>query len=273
MEDFTVAIYCFIDDLLQKTMPKQHFNSKLSDSQVIALLILSARYFYGNQSAAADYLRCHHGFSIPDKSNLNRHIHRLADTMVDLFCTLGLIFKELNIESTYIIDSFPVSVCKNIRISRSKLVKGEEFRGYNASKKEYFFGFKVHVITTGDGIPVEFLVTPGRTHDNAAFQIMPIDLPAKSHLYGDAAYLNAEDKANLKEFQDIWHKAATKKNSLEPNTWQQQLENKYFRKRIENTFADINAKFPKKIHAVTAKGYLLKILVAIIAIALQIAFV
>jgi hypothetical protein len=85
----------------------------------------------------------------------------------------------------------------------------------------------VHVITTGKGIPVEFMVTVGSIHDNTTFQVMAINLPKK-------------------------------------NTWAEELENRYYRKTIENTraayrFAEINAKFPKKIHAVTAKGFLLKI--------------
>ena len=122
----------------------------------------------------------------------------------------------------------------------------------------------VHVITTGDGIPVEFLVTAGSVHDNTAFQSMEIDLPPNSDLYADAAYINDEDKELLLLMQDIRLKAATKKSSLIKNTWAEELENKYFRKRIENTFADINAKFPKKIHAVTAKGFLLKILCFVI---------
>ena len=42
------------------------------------------------------------------------------------------------------------------------------------------------------------------------------------------------------------------------NTWAQELEIRYYRKTIEHTFADITAKFPKKIHAVTAKGFLIK---------------
>lgn len=55
----------------------------------------------------------------------------------------------------------------------------------------------------------------------------------------------------------------------EPDTYAEELEKKYFRKRIENTFADINAKFPKKIHAVTAVGFLLKILIFIILVTIQ----
>lgn len=265
MKDFTIAIYCIIDDLLLKIDDKQlDKRRKLTNTQVITTVILSAKYFYGNQASACGYLKSHYGFNIPDKSNFNRALHSLSDLMVDLFFHLGLIFKHLNLNSVYLIDSFPVPVCKNIRISRSKIVKGKEFRGYNASKREYFYGVKVHVITTGDGIPVEFMVTSGSIHDNTAFQSMDIDLPSDSDLYGDSAYINQDYKDLLLEFQQIRLKAATKKNSIIKNTWAEELENRYYRKTIENTFADITAKFPKKIHAVTAKGFLLKILCFII---------
>lgn len=265
MRDFTLAIYCFIDDLLQKAAPCGcDKRRKLNDAQVITTVIIASRYFYGNQASACKYMKDHWGFAMPDKSNFNRILHKLSDLICQLFYDLAAIFKYLNLESVYIIDSFPVAVCKNIRISRSKLVKGEAYRGYNASKREYFYGLKVHLISTGTGIPVEFLVTPGSVHDNAAFQQMDLNLPKDSHLYGDAAYLNGEMKELLWEFGQIRLKAATKKNSKEPNTWAEQLENDYYRKPIENKFSEITSWFPRKIHAVTIQGFLLKILFAII---------
>lgn len=67
----------------------------------------------------------------------------------------------------------------------------------------------MHLICTGTGIPVEFLVTAGSIHDNTAMQFMDIDLPKNSHLYADKAYLNGEIKELLLEFQQIKLKAAT----------------------------------------------------------------
>ena len=265
MNDFTIAFYCFVDDLLLKIDDKSlDKRRKLTNSQIITTVIISSKYFYGNQVSACAYLENHHGFDMPDKSNFNRILHSLTDLLADLFFALGIIFKNLNLSSVYLIDSFPVAICKNIRICRANLVKGEEFRGYNASKREYFYGFKVHVITTGEGIPVEFLVTAGSVPDNTTFQVMDIDLPENGDLYGDAAYINQQHKDLLLHFNQIRLKTATKKNSIVKNTWAEELENRYYRKTIENTFADITAKFPRKIHAVTAKGFLLKILCFII---------
>ena len=269
MEDFTIAIYCFFDDLIQKmTVKPIDKRRKLTNAQVITTAVLAAKYFYGNQASACAYLEAHHGFTMPDKSNFNRILHQLTDLIADVFFQLGLIFKHLNLSSSYIIDSFPVPICKNIRIKRSNLLKGKEYHGFNASKKEYFYGVKVHMIVTSDGIPVEFLVTPGRVADKAALQSMAIDLPPSSDLYGDAAYLNQKQKEWLAS-EGIGLKAATKKNSLVRNTWLEELEIKYYRRRVENTFADITAKFPKKIHAVTSEGLLLKILLYVIMIILD----
>ena len=112
MKDFTIAIYCFLDDLLLKFDTKAiDKRRKLTNAQVITTVIVSAKYFYGNQVSACAYLDAHYGFEIPDKSNFNRILHSLTELMADLFFYLGLIFKELNLQSVYIIDSFPVAVC------------------------------------------------------------------------------------------------------------------------------------------------------------------
>jgi hypothetical protein len=48
-----------------------------------------------------------------------------------------------------------------------------------------FFGVKVQVITTGSGIPVEIAFLPGSAHDTRAFNVLSLDLPPGSEVYGD----------------------------------------------------------------------------------------
>lgn len=93
----------------------------------------------------------------------------------------------------------------------------------------------VHIVTTREGMPVEVFMTTGSIHDNTTFQAMDINLPANCDLYGDAAYINQQHKDLLLEFNQIRLKTTTKKNSLIKNTWAQELENRYYRKTIENT--------------------------------------
>lgn len=86
------------------------------------------------------------------------------------------------------IDSYPVEVCDNIRISESKIYQGEEFRGYSASKKRFFYGLKIHLCVTKNGKPVEFFLTPSRLNDTDSLKLYLFDLPTTSTIYGDKAY-------------------------------------------------------------------------------------
>ncbi|OIN56028.1 hypothetical protein BLX24_27170 [Arsenicibacter rosenii] len=74
-----------------------------------------------------------------EKSAFNRRLHRLAYTLSELFYYLADFFKVLNISGKYVVDSFPVAVYDNICIGRSRLLKGEEYRGKIASKQRFFF--------------------------------------------------------------------------------------------------------------------------------------
>jgi len=265
MEDFTVAIYCFLDDILKINSPKEGYRRKLSDAQIITTAIVAARYFGANFTKARSYLKSVHGFNFPDKSNFNRHLHRLASMISSLFFSMGQTIKSLNTNCQYLIDSFPVAVCKNIRISRCKLLENEAYRGYNSSKKEYFYGFKVQVITTADGIPVEYFISAGSFHDVTAFQSMNIDLPANSELFADSAYTDYELEDLYLECEKIHLQVMRKSNSKRKDSQALAYIKKELRKRIETTFSEITTFFPKSIHAVTAEGFILKIVLFLFA--------
>ncbi len=105
-----------------------------------------------------------------------------------LFAFLAELWRATNQENLYVIDSFPIPVCDNIRISRAKIYQDEAFRGYIASKNRYFYGLKVHLIITGQGEPVEFLLTPGSTADVKSLRMFALDMPEGATILGDKAY-------------------------------------------------------------------------------------
>lgn len=93
-------------------------------------------------------------------------IHALdADIRETLFPVISEAFKNRNTGKEYILDSFPVPIWDNIRISRPKIFQGEEFRGYMPSKRRYSYEIRMHMIVTGAGEPVEFPITPGADFD------------------------------------------------------------------------------------------------------------
>lgn len=182
MTDKAIAIYCFLDDFFKASAPKEDAHCKLNDAEIATTALLAALFFYGNQASATKYMREHHGLKMIDKSGFNRRIHRLEARLMALFHSLGFTLKDINSNSRYVIDSFPVAVCRNCRIRVCKLLKGKAYHGYNEAKKEYFYGFKIQVIVDENGLPVDYFVLAGSFADVTALQSMNIYLPAGSEL-------------------------------------------------------------------------------------------
>ncbi len=115
------------------------------------------------------------------ESRMNRRLHTIDYSVrKPLFFIISEIFKKRNQGREYIPDSFPVPVCDNIRISRARIFKGEEYRGYIASKKRYFYGLRGHMIVTAQKEPAEFLPAPGADADISVYKQPDSDLPQGS---------------------------------------------------------------------------------------------
>jgi hypothetical protein len=148
-----------------------------------------------------------------EKSRFNRRLHNLDMLLNDLFHQLGMILKEMNGCGEYLLDSFPVALCDHIRIFNVKLIKSEEYRGYIASKKRYFYGVRVQLLTTRSGIPVEFVFMPGSAADVRALNSLPLNLPPGSQVYADSAYTDYQAEDYLMESSQIELKVLRKHNS------------------------------------------------------------
>ena len=269
MQEQTIAIYCFIDDFFHVIGRKNDIHCKISDAEILTTALLAARYFYGNLCSACAYMREHHGVKMIDKSGFTRRLHSLQEQLVALFRALGQSLKQLNTGSRYLIDSFPVPVCDNIRIARSHLLQNEAYRGRNASKRRYFYGFKVQVITTEAGLPVQFYIHAGSFADVTAFQAMPVELPEQSQLYADSGYTCYELEDLFAECEQVQLRVCRKANAKRKDEPYLAFLKNFYRKRIETTFSGITNFFPKKIHAVTTPGFILKIILFIFAFTLN----
>lgn len=270
----TLAIYCFIDDFLKSINHQQDVRAKVTDSEVITIALIAMLYFAGNFEKSR-LVPQELGLMkrMLSRSRLNRRLHQLTSLTQLTFHRFGTVFKQLNYESRYLIDSFPVALCDNIRINRARLVRDEIYRGRMQSKRRFFYGVGVQVMTTIDGVPVEFCILPGACHDLQGLAELAIDLPKRSELFADTAYTNYEWEEYLLETDQIRLQVPRKTNSqksVEPfvETYKQLM-----RKRIETVFGEISKLFPKKIHATTLEGFLLKISLFLFAFQLDKAFI
>lgn len=265
MDGQIIAVYCLSADLLQALGHRDDAQCHLTDAEVMTIALTAALFFGGNYALTCCFLH-EQGYMRPmlSLSRFNRRLHRMKEHFLTLFAFLGEHWKELNSESVYIIDSFPIASCDNIRISRSRRYHGEDYRGYIASKKRYFYGLRLHVVVTAQGEPVEMFLIPGEASDTGALQWYQFDLPAGSKIMGDKAFNVYEIEDDLAEI-GIELCPLRKKNSKRAiPAWETYLRELY-RKYIETAGSMITQRFPKTIHAVTAAGFELKIVLFLLA--------
>ena len=270
MDDKIIATYCLCDDLLKAIRHQEHQQSQMNDAEVMTTALTAALFFRGNHESARAMLK-QYGY-VPhmlSKSRFSRRLHRLTEPFVILFTLLGQTWKMLNTNSIYVIDSFPIAVCDNIRIRRSKIYTDEKFRGYQASKKRYFYGLKIHLLVTQDGQPVECFLTHGGFGDVDALKYYAYELPDGSIIYADKAYNDYEIEDLLKEVDHIKLIPMRKKNSKRALPPEVSFVQHYYRKMVETAGSLIEQLLPKSIHAVTSQGFELKVALFVIASSLN----
>jgi hypothetical protein len=264
-EDKIIALYCIVDDLLKEMHHYEDPKIRVSDSEIITTAFVSVLYFGGHLDHGRHFMKLK-GY-VPlmlDKSRFCRRLHRLADFLLTLFYRLTRKLKDMAGAATYRLDSFPVAVCDNIRISRSKVLKGEAFRGKHAAMQRYFYGVRVQVLTL-DGIPVEFCLVPGSEHDSQALGKLPFDVAPQSCIYMDSAYTDYLSEDDLLEAEFIEAKVQRKTNSKRKDKPYVRFLKEQMRKQIETDFSLIKAKMLRSIHAVTQQGFLIKVALFVIA--------
>jgi hypothetical protein len=274
MYDRTLAIYCFVDDLLKAMQHSEDSRARFSDAEVVSTAIVAMLFFGGNFERARSFL--HSSGMMPrmlSRSRLSRRLSRLSDLIDLVFHQLGQTLKELNLESRYSLDSFPVAMCDNIRISRSRLAQGTEFRGYLASKRRYFYGVRVQVVITVEGVPVEYSILPGSLSDIEGLAALPLALPLGAEVAADAAYTYYEWEDALAESDGVRFLVGRKRNSKRRDVPLLHDYKQWLRRRIETVFGEITKLFPKKIHATTLSGFILKISLFLFAYQVDKAFI
>jgi len=198
-DDRITEIYCQVDTFcihfhkafsshVLGNPPKK--KPKLSVSEVITLMILF--HYSGNRTMKGfytHYVKIHMRHLFPKTVSYNRFVELMAAANLPLAlfvktCCMG--------SSTGIsfIDSTPLRVCKNKRISRNKVFDGVAARG--KSTMGYFFGFKLHLVVNEKGELLNFMITQGNVDDRQPLKDPAFIKAITDKLYADKGYISAE---------------------------------------------------------------------------------
>jgi hypothetical protein len=264
-----IALYCIVDDLLKGLRHREDIRTRMSDSEVITTAFVSVLYFGGHMDNAMHFMKMK-GYvpTMLEKSRYCRRLHRLSDLLLSMFHAIGQDLKDMAGAADYVLDSFPVSVCDNVRIPRCKILKDKAFLGRHSAMSRYFYGVRVQLLTL-DGIPVEFCMVPGRENDSQSLRKLPFQVAPESKIYMDAGYTDyrAEDDAwDAELIRLMVDRKANSRRKDEPHI---KYIKKTMRKKIETTISEVKAKMLRSIHATTQQGFLIKVALFVIAFAFE----
>jgi len=170
LDTFLVALYTLVDDLyrekVQPLLPKRPGPSgALTDSELLTLGLLC---HWGNWKSERAFLRWAHfhlkGYfpSLGSQSSFNRRLRQM-------WCVMGLLYRQgaLAVASPgpyRIMDATPVPVCKLVRHKKSPF-RGKAAISWCAAKKEWYFGFKLFVSVTPEGVITSAALLPANVGD------------------------------------------------------------------------------------------------------------
>ncbi len=185
-EDLILVIFVLVDDLYKKVAPKAvkhrpNINKAiLSDLEVITIAPCGEIMGIDSEKAWYSFVKKNYRHLFPkmcDRSQFNHTRRNLMQVMNLIFTQVATNFKN----EVLIVDSFPLEVCK---FGRAKFCKTFREEGatysFNASKKETFFGYKVHAITTSEGAVKLLEITPANVDDRKGLEDFSAVLPVNS---------------------------------------------------------------------------------------------
>lgn len=181
-------------------------------------------------------------------------------------------------------------MCQNIRISNCHLANNhkskekvkclktgrfrkkvdEDYRGYCASKREYFYGFKLNLVKNCLDLPREYSIHTGSTGDLECLKTLNLNLPPNSYLLGDKAYNNLqleEDFREIKEMNNLKLDPIRKRNTKQmyDSDYYIELGKRILRRPIETLFSQLNC----KIQATSLDGFVIKIHLTVLGRSIQ----
>ena len=121
------------------------------------------------------------------------------------------------------------------------------------------------MLVTKNGEPVEFIIEPGATSDIVVARSFKFDLAKGSKIHADKGYTDYQFEDHL-EFSKQVHLLARRKSNAKRKD---RGMCKKIRRMAESSFSSIVGDFARKIHATTAFGFELKIVLFIFAYSMK----
>jgi Transposase DDE domain len=213
LDALATALYVRVDDLLLDRpelvppRPRIGLHPKLSDAELVTLSVLQVLLGFEDEARWVRYAKAHlrHLFPyVPGQSGYNKRLRKAASMLRSVMRILATDI-DAWADDTWLIDSTPVECGRSRPTAQRSNLAGWAGYGYCASHSRFFWGLRLHLVTTPAGLPVTFaLANPKTDERDVALDIFEADPDllagrAGQTLVADKGYASAEFERRLAE--------------------------------------------------------------------------
>lgn len=275
LDTLATALYVTTDDLLRAhpervpPRPRVGFAPRTSDAELLTLAVMQALLGFTSEDRFLRYARKNLLAmfpTLPRQSGYNKRLRKLATTMTWL---VGQLATQTSIvgDDVWVVDSTPVECGRSRETAKRSDLAGWAEYGYCASHSRFFWGLRLHLLSTLHGLPIAWTLSGAKADERAVLRDLLASLPApghQQHLLADKNYYGAEFEADLAD-SDITLIRPTRKgerprsgaNILRPlrqviesifDTFKGQLD---LERHGGKTFAGVTARIAQRVLALT----------------------
>ena len=245
METILTIIYVLVDDWYETKgkallRGKSGCKPRFKDSEVICLMLAADFMPYPSEAQFIGFVRANYQALFPnliEQSQFNRRARNLRNLVEamrrDWLCQMGI-----NQQTQFLIDTKPLPVVGYKRSKKHSDFAGQADYGFCASRNLSYFGYKLVLVSSLEGIPVLYELVAANTEERQAAETL---LPYFSEVefIGDKGFLGEEWQAQILEQTGNTITTPKRKNQKiqHPDGFERLLNS--VRERIEGVFHEI----------------------------------
>lgn len=249
-----ILVYCLADDGIKSeenggNWRKSNNKPKCTDAEIIAIAMMQS--YFGCATLKRTYLlvKANEPRAFPHlpsyKQWLNRW-HQLSFQMGAILDNIPLNIRDL--EEIYLIDSFPIPMCQPIRHGRVNLLR-DEGAYFGKGTKGWFFGFKLHVLSTRTGQIVGAVLLPTSYDDREGARRLASLMEEGSVAIADLGYRGEKFQLEMYEEEGVLFltRADIKEQRLK-------IIHSIIRERVEGVFSSLWERFATRVYSRSWNG-------------------
>jgi hypothetical protein len=173
LDTLATRLYVTIDDLLidhpdwAPERPAVGIAPKLTDAELITLAVIQALLGFTSEARFIRHAKAHltPWFTyLPDRPGYNKRLRHAGQLFEHVIAALTRACPSAT-DDLWLVDSTPVECGRSRETTKRSNLAGFAEYGYCASHSRFFWGLRLHLITTTSGLPLAFALTGAKADE------------------------------------------------------------------------------------------------------------